>query len=405
MNKKIISIVIASSIVATSIISVPTVFAKNFESKQNVALNHSWTVKFNKQLNSSQYFSKVTIKDSNGNVIPVDVIVGSDKQSVTVTPKENYSANTNYTLTVDGIKDSSGNNLRENATMQFTTVQPTQPTNNIIKPELLAGAEGRADKVWYQCFGSIKDQNGNLIPLNSYALGQVYTRDQARKFDSETERNKNWSENDSRTICGLDWSMKFFNNKLYVGKKYPINVTGLGKYDEPYYTSEMVRYTNPINPLAEQQIYNLVSNVARENDTASSKYTLSYNDQYNTYKMDNGNLVKVANSIENTTDFYLELMSQDNDASGSMAEYGKVTFLENPYTVNGINYNLKVLIDPESFPVETKILMHSIVGNKFGDDLTNEVLNKFNNKIFDNTPLIVDNVKCYINDGYVYISY
>lgn len=403
MNKKLVSLVTMTAILFTS---VSPVFAKNFESKQNVALNHAWTVKFNKQLNSSQDFSKVTIKDSNGNVIPVDVAAGSDEKSVTVTPKENYSSNTNYTLTVDGIKDSSGNNLKENATMQFTTTSDsTNPTNSIIKPELLQGAEGRADKVWNQCFGSVKDQNGNPIPLNSYALGQVYTYDQAKKFDYEPDYNKNWNIDDDNTISGLGSQMKFDKGKLYVENSYPVKVTGLPSY-KSYGVATMVRYTNPINSLAEEQIYDLVSNVARTNDTASSKYTLIYNSQYGSYKADtNGNLIKVPSARENTTDFYLQLMSQDANSSGAMTEYADIYFLETPYIVNGINYNLKFMINPESFPKETKILINSIVGSNFGDDLTNEVINKFNNKIFDNTPFIVDGVKCYINDGYVYISY
>ena len=404
MNKKLVSLVTMTAIMFTS---VSPVFAKNFESKQDVALNHAWTVKFNKQLNSSQDFSKVTIKDSNGNVIPLDVVAGSDEKSITVTPKSNYSSNTNYTLTVDGIKDNNGKALSDNATMQFTTVNDsTNPTSSIIKPELLAGAEGRADRSWDQCFGSVKDQNGNSIPLNSYALGQVYTYEQARKFDYEPERNKNSDFNDE-TISGLGWQMKFDNNKLYVEKNYPINVTGLGKYDIPYYTSEMVRYTNPINPLAEQQIYNLVSNVGKTDDNDGNKYTFIYNSQYDTYKADtNGNLVKVKDPRTDLTDFYLQLMSNSNNPStGCMDEYGEVVFLENPYTVNGINYNLKFGLNSVKYPNEATLLLTSIVGSKFGNDLENELLTKYSNKETNDTQFTIDNIKCYVKGGWVYISY
>jgi len=404
VNKKLVSLVTMTAIMFTS---VSPVFAKNFESKQDVALNHAWTVKFNKQLNSSQDFSKVTIKDSNGNVIPLDVVAGSDEKSITVTPKSNYSSNTNYTLTVDGIKDNNGKALSDNATMQFTTVNDsTNPTSSIIKPELLAGAEGRADRSWDQCFGSVKDQNGNSIPLNSYALGQVYTYEQARKFDYEPERNKNSDFNDE-TISGLGWQMKFDNNKLYVEKNYPINVTGLGKYDIPYYTSEMVRYTNPINPLAEQQIYNLVSNVGKTDDNDGNKYTFIYNSQYDTYKADtNGNLVKVKDPRTDLTDFYLQLMSNSNNPStGCMDEYGEVVFLENPYTVNGINYNLKFGLNSVKYPNEATLLLTSIVGSKFGNDLENELLTKYSNKETNDTQFTIDNIKCYVKGGWVYISY
>lgn len=128
MNKKLISLVTMTSIIITS---ASPIFAKNFTSKQNVALDHAWTVKFNKTLDSNQDFSKVTIKDSNGTEVPVDATVNSDNQSVKVAPKENYSANTSYTLTVDGIKDTTGKDLKENATLSFTTASE----EDAIKPQ------------------------------------------------------------------------------------------------------------------------------------------------------------------------------------------------------------------------------------------------------------------------------
>lgn len=128
MNKKLVSLVTMTSIIITS---ASPMFAKNFTSKQNVALDHAWTVKFNKTLASNQDFSKVTIKDSKGTVVPIDATINSDKQSVNVAPKENYSANTNYTLTVDGIKDTTGKNLKEDATLSFTTASE----EDAIKPQ------------------------------------------------------------------------------------------------------------------------------------------------------------------------------------------------------------------------------------------------------------------------------
>lgn len=160
MNKKLISLVTVAAITFTS---VSPVFAKNFTSKQNVALNHAWTVKFNKTLGSNQDFSKVTIKDSNGTVVPVDVTVNSDKQSVKVAPKESYSSNTNYILTLDGIKDINNNNLKENATMQFTTVD--QPTEDIaILPQAVTfNADGSVTPITTNEYVEKTWQNKDLI--------------------------------------------------------------------------------------------------------------------------------------------------------------------------------------------------------------------------------------------------
>lgn len=123
-NKKIISLVISASICLTP---VSNAFAKTFDARTGVALDKSWTIHFSNQLSSNEDFSKVTIKDSNGNIIPITVSIGTDKKSIVVKPNQNYSSSTTYTLTVDGVKDVNNTNEKEITEMQFTTIASQSP--------------------------------------------------------------------------------------------------------------------------------------------------------------------------------------------------------------------------------------------------------------------------------------
>lgn len=189
MKKKIISIVITSTLIISSLSS--TIFAKSFSSKQGVELNHVWNVKFNKTLGSNQDFSKVSIKDSNGNVVPVSVTIGSDNESITVTPTSNYSSNTNYTLTVDGIKDSNGDNLSDNATMQFTTASdstnPTQPTeDNAILPQAVTfNADGTVNPITTNDYVNIKAYPGKGYGNYNAILNPDYDKNYGMKHTDQ----------------------------------------------------------------------------------------------------------------------------------------------------------------------------------------------------------------------------
>jgi hypothetical protein len=395
MRKKLMSIVITAAIMVNSM----PVFAKSFNSKQGIPLNHSWSVKLNKTLGSNQDFSGITIKDTNGTIVPVSVTIGVDNKSLTIAPKENYSSNTSYVLTVDGVKDSNGNKLKENATLNFST---TSAISSIIQPTYIEGAENRADRVWSNYFESTLDEKGQSIPFDSYTLGQVYTYEQAQQFEYSFKYNPDYDHMD--VICGLGCQMKFEQGKLYVEKSNPINVKG-DPYGWNYGVGKMVRYTNPINPLAEQQIYDLVSNVAKADDV-NNKYMFIYNGQYGNYKADsNGNLVKIKDNEYHITDFYLELVSNENDkTTGHVINYGDVIFLENPYVVNNKSYNLRLSINPVVYPKETDLILKSVLGDKLSNDLSETLTKRINNDI-THGEFSVDNVSFYADDSNIYISY
>ncbi|WP_234121511.1 Ig-like domain-containing protein [Clostridium hydrogenum] len=123
MNKKLVSFVTMASIIFTS---VSPVFAKNFDSKQNVALDHAWTVNFNQKVNVNEAFEGVYIQDSKGNKIPTRVDFSDDHTKMIIKPTDGYAPNSTYTLNIEGVSDEDGKPLSDKATMEFTTANTAQ---------------------------------------------------------------------------------------------------------------------------------------------------------------------------------------------------------------------------------------------------------------------------------------
>lgn len=132
MNKKL---VISAMGAFTLFLAMSTsAFAKTFDSKTNVPLDHNWTVKFNKALAADQDFSSISIQGDDGSEVPITVKPAADLKSITIVPSDKYKANSTYVLTVDGIEDSDGDGLSDNATIQFTTASDASnvtPSGNI----------------------------------------------------------------------------------------------------------------------------------------------------------------------------------------------------------------------------------------------------------------------------------
>lgn len=151
MNKKLVLSAIGAFtiLLATS----TSAFAKTFDSKTNVSLDHKWTVKFNKTLAADQDFSSISIQGDDGSSIPITVKAATDFKSITITPSDKYKANSTYVLTVDGIQDSDGEGLTDNATVSFTTANDnssTTPSGNVTPS------------------GSVTPQQAEQLVLQSY---------------------------------------------------------------------------------------------------------------------------------------------------------------------------------------------------------------------------------------------
>ena len=90
--------------------------------KLDIDTNKSWVIKFNKELdNNTIDDSKFAVTDENGQPVGVSVKLGTDKKSVIVSPKDQYSCGKTYSLFIkDGIKSTNKNSLINPTKMQFT---------------------------------------------------------------------------------------------------------------------------------------------------------------------------------------------------------------------------------------------------------------------------------------------
>lgn len=171
MNKKLISFITMTSILLTS---VSPAFAKSFSSKSNISLDHTWTVTVSKPLASNQDYSKIKIiNNSTGASIPIACkVTGSSNTTLSIVPQQNYSPNSGYTLTVDGLKDVTGEDLKENATLSFSTVNTDkfqlQSFDNVFDTSSVTETNVDTNKTLTCVFTK---------PLDSSTLSSIYVTD------------------------------------------------------------------------------------------------------------------------------------------------------------------------------------------------------------------------------------
>lgn len=119
----------ASSIILTLLFAFfasTTAFAKEIDTKYDVALNKSWNIELNMDVDSSTVNeNNVFITNSSGNKIDCKVSLSSIGKShiITISPNSNYASGGKYTLHVKGLKSPSGVSLKEPVTMGFITIE------------------------------------------------------------------------------------------------------------------------------------------------------------------------------------------------------------------------------------------------------------------------------------------
>lgn len=227
MNKKLVSLVTMASIIFTS---ASPAFAKNFTSKQNVALNHVWTVTFNKPVNTNEAFENVYIKDNNGNKITTRIDFNDDHTKMIISPDDGYKPNSTYTLVVDGIVDDKGDKLSDNATMQFTTANEAQ--------------QGSFDINKVYANGSTDNVSSNVEPnavfdlelsknIDSSTLSNVTVTDKdGNKANVKVTANK--SEIDiapNNVFCDDTKTITLPRNAFKCNTAYTINLNGVKSSD------------------------------------------------------------------------------------------------------------------------------------------------------------------------------
>lgn len=89
--------------------------------KVDIDSSKSWTIRFNKELDKSTISNSMFIvTDENNEQVETNVVLGEDKKSVIVSPKDQYVYGKTYNLLIkDGIKPLEGLRLLKSSKMQF----------------------------------------------------------------------------------------------------------------------------------------------------------------------------------------------------------------------------------------------------------------------------------------------
>ncbi|AHM57334.1 hypothetical protein EAL2_c20530 [Peptoclostridium acidaminophilum DSM 3953] len=98
---------------------------KSLGKKTGITSNKVWRVQFSKGLDEMlNYNNYVTVKDSLGNIVDVDVTYSKNEKALLVTPKSSYSAGETYSIVIgEGILSEKGETLPEAVRMVFTVAQ------------------------------------------------------------------------------------------------------------------------------------------------------------------------------------------------------------------------------------------------------------------------------------------
>lgn len=142
MSKKII--IAAYLLIAAVILNSSFVFAAGrnvthievlrtnpLNNQTNINIDNIITAKFSKKISKGKEYNKIGLKTAKKN-ITITLTISSD--TLKVKPQSQMDYNTKYTLTipVGSIKDSRGNSLSKNYTLQFTTV-----TDNLTNVKMI----------------------------------------------------------------------------------------------------------------------------------------------------------------------------------------------------------------------------------------------------------------------------
>lgn len=165
----------------------PTVKAENFIDNQIVDTNKTWSVKFSDDIKLDDLTkSGITVTDSKGNMIDVDVHLGESSKVITITaPKVGYALGESYILNIDTkVHSNSGKALKNECKFHFNiktsdevvtfkdknleqAIRDTinKPTGNIYKSDVKKITSLKADEE------NIQDISGIESLVNLKELG------------------------------------------------------------------------------------------------------------------------------------------------------------------------------------------------------------------------------------------
>lgn len=110
----------------------PVIVATTLQNEQTaVPVNVQPAVLFDEQINAL-YIGDIQLLNSVGEVVPVARSLSSDRRRVVLSPTQLLSANSDYSMVIDGIQDLSGNLLTNSVQVDFTTSDQSDTENGDV---------------------------------------------------------------------------------------------------------------------------------------------------------------------------------------------------------------------------------------------------------------------------------
>ncbi|MCH5139143.1 hypothetical protein JMF89_18445 [Clostridiaceae bacterium UIB06] len=181
----------------------PNVKAANFTDNQTVDTNKTWTIKFTSDVGLDDDTKQgITVTDNKGNPVSVDIKLGQDSKTVTVTaPQGGYIPGESYILNVGSKAHSkNGKALKNEYKFHFNIYKSSQneivpPDSTCLEVKYLPGQDRYGNDYWVMVSKEM------ILPKN-YTLYVYYGwEDSADKISSEEKGNTvTWNENDSDEV-------------------------------------------------------------------------------------------------------------------------------------------------------------------------------------------------------------
>ena len=211
----------------------PTVQGNNLSENLNtVVLNAPIQVSFNEALNSL-CVNTTTVSLSDGiNTIAGSVSLSSDRRSITFTPTDNLTANSNYSLTVSGVCDISGQALATDYSLTFTTGSTTDTTApNLVSITPASASQNVAVN------STITVVFDEILDANNF-MNRILT-EQIRVYSNAGNIAGNWAVNGTTAVftptTDLPGSTRIYIRLYYIGDQ-----VGNYRYLSYYFDTEAV---------------------------------------------------------------------------------------------------------------------------------------------------------------------
>jgi len=115
------------------LVSFTSINAETIEEKENVPVNKTWTITFNTSISQDSIYNIYVVKDGSTSKVEQSIKLASNNVVKLSAPTGGYEPGQTYTLHIEGIQSSSGVEMNEETTLDFTTQESNKKTATVSR--------------------------------------------------------------------------------------------------------------------------------------------------------------------------------------------------------------------------------------------------------------------------------